>query len=192
MNSVLRRAKPTEVGWCAVEGGVQPVGVAILPSGRDERYDSWSMSDHLPFLRQGSRWQRWRGLGRSIAVYYGNPLKLRRMQRFYAQFIQPGDLCFDIGAHVGNRVLVWSRLGARIVAVEPQPACLALLRRLYGRSPQRYLGRPGGRGRARPADAAYQQRASLPSPRSRSRGSRPCRQARVLPGWSGRRRPASR
>jgi len=83
---------------------------------------------------QGSRWQRWRGLGRSIAVYYGNPLKLRRMRRFYAQFIQPGDLCFDIGAHVGNRVLVWSRLGARIVAVEPQPACLALLRRLYGRS----------------------------------------------------------
>ena len=76
------------------------------------------------------------GLGRSIAVYYGNPIKLRRMRRFYAQFIQPGDLCFDIGAHVGNRVLVWSRLGARIVAVEPQPACLALLRRLYGRSPR--------------------------------------------------------
>jgi FkbM family methyltransferase len=88
----------------------------------------------IAFL-QGSRWQRWRGLGRSVAVYYGNPLKLRRMQGFYAQFIQPGDLCFDIGAHVGNRILIWSRLGARIVAVEPQPACLALLRRFYGRSP---------------------------------------------------------
>lgn len=89
----------------------------------------------ITFLHS-SRWQRWRGLGRSIAVYYGNPIKLRRMRRFYAQFIQPGDLCFDIGAHVGNRVLVWSRLGAQIVAVEPQPACLALLRRLYGRSPR--------------------------------------------------------
>jgi FkbM family methyltransferase len=85
---------------------------------------------------QGNRWQRWHGLGRSIAVYYGNPLKLRRMQRFYAQFIHPGDLCFDIGAHVGNRIFVWSRLGAKVVAVEPQPACLALLRRWYGRSPQ--------------------------------------------------------
>jgi len=89
----------------------------------------------ITFL-QGGRWQRWRGLGRSVAVYYGNPFKLRRMQRFYAQFIRPGDLCFDVGAHVGNRVFAWSRLGARIVAVEPQPACLALLRRLYGRSPR--------------------------------------------------------
>ncbi len=87
-----------------------------------------------PFTRSrpSSRWQRWRGLARSLAVYYGNPLKLRRMQRFYGQFIEPGDLCFDIGAHVGNRVFAWSRLGARIVAVEPQPACLAILRRLYG------------------------------------------------------------
>lgn len=85
---------------------------------------------------QDNRWQRWRGLGRSLVIYYGNPFKLRRMQRFYAQFIHPGDLCFDIGAHVGNRILVWTRLGAKIVAVEPQPSCLMLLRRWYGRSPQ--------------------------------------------------------
>ena len=77
----------------------------------------------------------YRGLLRSILVYYGNPFKLRRMQRFYAQFMGPGDLCFDIGAHVGNRLFVWSRLGARVVAVEPQPLCLALLRRWYGRRP---------------------------------------------------------
>jgi len=79
--------------------------------------------------------QQWAGLLRSIAVYYGNPLKLRRMQRFYAQFIAPGDLCFDLGAHVGNRLFVWSRLGARVIGIEPQPACIALLRRWYGRSP---------------------------------------------------------
>jgi FkbM family methyltransferase len=84
---------------------------------------------------QGNRWRRWRGLGRSIAVYFGNPLKLRPMQRYYAQLIHPGDLCFDIGAHVGNRIWVWSRLGATVVAVEPQPDCLLLLRRWYGRRP---------------------------------------------------------
>ncbi len=78
----------------------------------------------------------YRGLLRSIVIYYGNPLKLRRMRRFYAQFIGPGDLCFDIGAHVGNRLFVWSQLGARVVGVEPQPLCLALLRRWYGRRPQ--------------------------------------------------------
>ncbi len=78
---------------------------------------------------------RWLGLARSLAIYYGNPYKLWRLQRFYAQFIQPGDLCFDIGAHVGNRIWAWTRLGARVVALEPQPICLALLQRWYGRRP---------------------------------------------------------
>lgn len=76
--------------------------------------------------------QRWLGLLRSILIYYGNPVKLRRMQHFYAQFIQPGDLCFDIGAHVGNRLWAWSNLGAGVVALEPQPLCMGLLRRWYG------------------------------------------------------------
>jgi len=72
------------------------------------------------------------GLARSIAIYYGNPLKLWRMRGFYGQFIQPGDLCFDIGAHVGNRLWAWTGLGARVVGVEPQPLCMKLLRRWYG------------------------------------------------------------
>ena len=76
--------------------------------------------------------RQWQGLLRSIAIYYGNPLKLWRMRRFYAQFIQPGDLCFDIGAHVGNRLWAWTALGAQVVGVEPQPLCMALLRRWYG------------------------------------------------------------
>jgi FkbM family methyltransferase len=85
----------------------------------------------------GKSTQRQRiGLLRSVLMYYGNPFKLRRMRRFYAQFVGRGDLCFDIGAHVGNRLLVWSQLGARVVGVEPQPACIDLLRRWYGRHPQ--------------------------------------------------------
>lgn len=78
---------------------------------------------------------RWLGLARSLVMYYGNPLKLRRMGRFYAQLIQPGALCFDIGAHVGNRLWVWSQLGAQVVAVEPQPLCMRFLRRCFGRRP---------------------------------------------------------
>jgi FkbM family methyltransferase len=76
------------------------------------------------------------GLARSIAIYYANPFKLRQMRRFYAQFMRPGDLCFDIGAHVGNRLWVWTQVGARVVGVEPQPLCLQLLQRWYGRHPQ--------------------------------------------------------
>ena len=74
------------------------------------------------------------GLWRSLAIYYA-PGRLRRLRRFYAPLIRPGDLCFDIGAHVGNRVAAWTRLGARVVAVEPQAHLMVWLRRRYGRMP---------------------------------------------------------
>src|SRR5258708_6187081 len=73
---------------------------------------------------------------RSIAIYHGQPWKLRRARALYAHFIKPGDLCFDIGAHVGDRVGYFLSLGARVVAVEPQPAAMAVLRHLYGRNPR--------------------------------------------------------
>lgn len=72
------------------------------------------------------------GVLRSMGMYYGQPWKAGRMRRFYAQFIAPGDLCFDVGAHVGNRVRVFCALGARVVAVEPQPRMIQVLQRLYG------------------------------------------------------------
>ena len=73
------------------------------------------------------------GLLRSLLMYYAIPLRIRRLARFYAQFVRPGDLCFDIGAHVGNHIAAWSRLDARVVAVEPQPRLMAWLRQAYGR-----------------------------------------------------------
>lgn len=75
------------------------------------------------------------GLLRSFVIYYGIPLRAARMRRFYAQFIPSGALCFDIGAHLGNRVRAWRALGASVVAVEPHPDLLPILRRLYGRDP---------------------------------------------------------
>jgi FkbM family methyltransferase len=47
--------------------------------------------------------------------------------------VQPGDLVFDVGAHVGDRVAVFRALGAGVVAVEPQPALVKTLRLIYGR-----------------------------------------------------------
>lgn len=76
------------------------------------------------------------GLLRSILIYYGIPWRRGQLARFYAQFIRPGDLCFDVGAHVGNRLRAWADLGAQVVGIEPQPQCMALLRRWYGRNPQ--------------------------------------------------------
>ncbi len=66
-------------------------------------------------------------------MYYGVPGKHARMLRLYGGFLAPGELGVDVGAHVGNRVRAWRALGARVVAVEPQPDCLRLLRTLYGR-----------------------------------------------------------
>jgi FkbM family methyltransferase len=70
---------------------------------------------------------------RSLVMYHGIPGKQRRMLRLYRQFLSPGDLGFDIGAHVGSRVRAWRRLGARVIAVEPHSDCLSVLRFLYGR-----------------------------------------------------------
>jgi FkbM family methyltransferase len=68
-------------------------------------------------------------------MYHGIPGRHRRMAGFYREFLGPGDLAFDIGAHVGSRVRAWRRLGARVVAVEPQPDCLGVLRLFFGRNP---------------------------------------------------------
>jgi FkbM family methyltransferase len=56
------------------------------------------------------------------------------MDRLHGDFVRPGDLVFDVGAHVGDRVASFHRLGARVVAVEPQPSMVRTLRLLYGRS----------------------------------------------------------
>lgn len=73
------------------------------------------------------------GIARSLAMYYGIPLRARRLRRFYSRFVTPGSLCFDVGAHAGNRVRCWRQLGARVVAVEPQPDFVRLLHWLFGR-----------------------------------------------------------
>lgn len=74
-----------------------------------------------------------RGVARSLLIYYGNRRHGPAMDRLYAQFVKPGDLVFDAGAHVGDRVAAFRRLEARVVAIEPQPALVRTLRLLYGR-----------------------------------------------------------
>lgn len=73
------------------------------------------------------------GLARSLAVYYGQPWKTRRLRRFYRDLVRPGDLCFDVGAHVGNRTRALVAAGARVVALEPQPAFHGLLEMILPR-----------------------------------------------------------
>jgi len=75
------------------------------------------------------------GLWRSLLIYHGIPFRNRRLAKFYRPFIQPGDICFDIGSHVGNRLTAWTKLGARVVALEPQPQLMSFLERWFGNRP---------------------------------------------------------
>lgn len=77
-----------------------------------------------------------RGIIRSLRIYYGSRQHGQAMDRFYREFLQPNDLVFDIGAHVGDRIAAFRRLGARVVAIEPQPALVKTLRLIYGRDPK--------------------------------------------------------
>lgn len=71
-------------------------------------------------------------LRRSLDVYYGDAERDAAMDRMYAQFLKPGNLAFDIGSHVGDRIGSFRRIGARVVALEPQPLCARVIRTIYG------------------------------------------------------------
>ena len=70
-------------------------------------------------------------LRRSLDVYYGDAARDAAMDALYARFLCAGDLAFDIGAHVGDRTGSFRRLGARVVALEPQPLCARAIRAIY-------------------------------------------------------------
>jgi len=74
-----------------------------------------------------------RGVLRSLRIYYGDRSRAAAMDRLYSRFVRRGDLVFDIGAHVGDRIGAFRRLGARVVAAEPQPPLVKVLRWMYRR-----------------------------------------------------------
>jgi len=87
----------------------------------------------------------------TVRIFNGQRHK-QRMHEFYAQFINEGDLCFDVGANVGNRTEIFLELGATVVAVEPQAACARRLHKKYGRNKkvitvQQALGEAKGEAR---------------------------------------------
>jgi FkbM family methyltransferase len=76
-----------------------------------------------------------RAIARSLRIYHA-PGRGPALDRFYARFLGEGDLAFDVGCHVGDRAACFRRLGARVVAVEPQPRLARLLRLIFGRDPE--------------------------------------------------------
>jgi len=56
----------------------------------------------------------------------------RRMIRLYSNFIYPGDLVFDVGAHVGRITEQFLKLGARVICIEPNPFAVKILKKKFG------------------------------------------------------------
>lgn len=76
-----------------------------------------------------------RSLRQLLAPYWHkvyDRLMAGRRKKFYGTLIRPGDLCFDVGANVGNRTAIFLDLQARVVAIEPQPACIRALTQRFG------------------------------------------------------------
>jgi FkbM family methyltransferase len=92
----------------------------------------------------------WIGLARSFFVYW-RPGRQRALRRLYSELVHEGDLVFDIGAHLGDRSAAFAALGARVVALEPQPHVARWLRRIVGGN-ARIVVRPEAVG-ASPGDA---------------------------------------
>jgi FkbM family methyltransferase len=74
----------------------------------------------------------WLGFLRSVLIY-GNPRSAARWRRFYRGVLSPGELVFDVGAHVGSRTRAMRAAGARVVALEPQQPFAGFLRRTLPR-----------------------------------------------------------
>jgi FkbM family methyltransferase len=75
--------------------------------------------------------------------YFPSPIQKKTKERekeelvqrtkFYSDLLAPGELCFDVGANVGNRVEAFLEVGANVVAVEPQEYCYKFLKRKFGK-----------------------------------------------------------
>lgn len=58
--------------------------------------------------------------------------ELSKKIKFYRGFVSAGDLCFDVGANYGNRTEPLLKIGASVLAVEPQETCYEYLQLRFG------------------------------------------------------------
>lgn len=75
--------------------------------------------------------ERTTGIVRSLWIYR-RPGRLAGLKTLYRPLVPPGGLVFDVGAHLGDRTRAFRKLGARVVAVEPQPELMRWLQRFHG------------------------------------------------------------
>lgn len=70
----------------------------------------------------------------NTAVFQHNESEHQSRLKFYGSFLKPGDLCYDVGANLGNRTRVFLELQTKVIAIEPQESCYYHLQLEYGNS----------------------------------------------------------
>jgi FkbM family methyltransferase len=122
-----------------------------------------------------------RGVVRSLRIYYAGRARRGALDAVYRRYVGRGDLVFDIGGHVGDRVASFRRLGARVVVAEPQPALAKTLRLLFVRDrevtvEETAVGRAAG---------TIALRLNLDNPTVSTASDAFIAAARDAPGWEG-------
>jgi FkbM family methyltransferase len=59
----------------------------------------------------------------------GAVLRRKSRREFYSAFIRPGNLVFDVGANLGNYAEAFRAVGATVVAIEPDPRNVEILKK---------------------------------------------------------------
>ena len=63
-------------------------------------------------VRNSALYKAYRQYG-LIKELRGQSIQDLKMLEFYSQFVSPGNLCFDVGANIGNRVKIFLELSLR-------------------------------------------------------------------------------
>ena len=71
--------------------------------------------------RTETPWRYRLALFKSKCIYQYVPGRLRAMKALYGSMLSAGDLCFDLGSHIGNRVDVLTSLSCKVVALVAAP-----------------------------------------------------------------------
>jgi len=90
-------------------------------------------------------------LRRMLAGYWNRTQENHRHLKFFRQFIEPGDLVFDVGANMGRLTKIFLALHSKVVAFEPQKICSDRLESIFRQGPnftlvKKALGAKEGHG----------------------------------------------
>lgn len=124
-----------------------------------------------------------RAILRSLRIYYGDRDRNKKMDAMYARFVKAGDIAFDVGSHVGDRAGSFLRLGAKVIAVEPQPALGTVLNLFYGRNPKFELVRAAIGSR----EGEIELKLNTRNPTVATASDDFIKSADAAPGWEGQR-----